>query len=283
MVNASQVDMINGLLSKSDHEQRHYEKLETIIHTSANDQIDFDIIFDDPHMDNNKKLDLPSKKMPNESKLLKLFVYIDNEIKELGKLIDDSLQMEKERTVIYDEKNETRRYFTKRQFCDGDLEVGFRSNTCYVRNLEVEDLLTGSRDSNLYTISIYEMAAASPVCLMSKVTSAKLWLWHRRLSHLNFGTINHLTKQDLVDGLLRFKPMRVETVNGKRYILVIVDDYSRYTWVYFLWTKDETEEMIITFITDEVFSTWMAFGGNTCDLGSFGEETDKTTTLHQEP
>ncbi|GKD74812.1 hypothetical protein Tco_1333094, partial [Tanacetum coccineum] len=32
-----------------------------------------------------------------------------------------------------------------------------------------------------------------------------------------------------------------------------------------------------------VFSTWMAFGGNTCDLGSFREETDKTTTLHQEP
>ncbi|GJX97951.1 retrotransposon protein, putative, unclassified [Tanacetum coccineum] len=35
--------------------------------------------------------------------------------------------------------------------------------------------------------------------------------------------------------------------------------------------------------TDEVFSTWMAFGGNIRDLGSFGEETDKTTTLHQEP
>ncbi|GKG56139.1 hypothetical protein Tco_0577214, partial [Tanacetum coccineum] len=39
------------------------------------------------------------------------------------------------------------------QFCDGDLEVAFRSNTCYVQNLEGEYLLTGSRDSNLYTIS----------------------------------------------------------------------------------------------------------------------------------
>nr|GFD22987.1 hypothetical protein [Tanacetum cinerariifolium] len=47
-VNASQVDMINGLLSKSDLEQRHHEKLETIIHTSNDNQIDFDIIFDDP-------------------------------------------------------------------------------------------------------------------------------------------------------------------------------------------------------------------------------------------
>ncbi|GJY84198.1 retrovirus-related pol polyprotein from transposon TNT 1-94 [Tanacetum coccineum] len=52
-----------------------------------------------------------------------------------------------------------------------DLEVSFRSNTCYVRNLEGEDLLTGSRDSNLYTISVSEMAASSPVCLMSKATS----------------------------------------------------------------------------------------------------------------
>nr|GEW10823.1 ribonuclease H [Tanacetum cinerariifolium] len=44
------------------------------------------------------------------------------------------------------------------------------------------------------------------------------------------------------------RPMRVETINGKRYILVIVDDYSRYTWVYFLRTKDEAPEMIIKFI-----------------------------------
>nr|GEU54673.1 retrovirus-related Pol polyprotein from transposon TNT 1-94 [Tanacetum cinerariifolium] len=52
-VNASQVDMINGLLSKSDHEQRHHEKLKTVIHTSIDDQIDSGIIFDDPYVDNN--------------------------------------------------------------------------------------------------------------------------------------------------------------------------------------------------------------------------------------
>ncbi|GJW99576.1 retrovirus-related pol polyprotein from transposon TNT 1-94 [Tanacetum coccineum] len=91
------------------------------------------------------------------------------------------------------------------QFYDGDLEVAFRSNTCYVWNLEGDDLLTGSRDSNLYTISISEMAASSPVCLMSRATSTKSWLWHCRLSHLNFGTINQLTSHDLVDGLLKFK------------------------------------------------------------------------------
>ncbi|GJX48216.1 retrovirus-related pol polyprotein from transposon TNT 1-94 [Tanacetum coccineum] len=86
-----------------------------------------------------------------------------------------------------------------------DLEVAFRSKTCYARNLEGDDLLTGGRDSNLYTISISDMAASSPICLMSKATSTKSWLWHRRLSHLNFGTINDLTKLDLVDGLPKFK------------------------------------------------------------------------------
>ncbi|GKD88816.1 hypothetical protein Tco_1364323 [Tanacetum coccineum] len=70
--------------------------------------------------------------------------------------------------------------FSVRQFCDEDLEVAFRSNTCYVRNLEGDDLLTGSPDLNLYTISISELASSSHVCLMSKATSTKSWLSHRR-------------------------------------------------------------------------------------------------------
>ncbi|GJT42695.1 integrase, catalytic region, zinc finger, CCHC-type containing protein [Tanacetum coccineum] len=77
--------------------------------------------------------------------------------------------------------------FSVRQFCDGDLEVAFRSKTCYVRNLEGDDLLTVDRESNLYTISISDMAASLHVYLMSKATSTKSWLWHRRLSRLNFG------------------------------------------------------------------------------------------------
>ncbi|GJU88379.1 putative ribonuclease H-like domain-containing protein [Tanacetum coccineum] len=147
--------------------------------------------------------------------------------------------------------------FTVGQFYDGDLEVAFCSNTCYVRNLEGDDLLTGARESNLYTISILDMAASLLVCLLSKATSTKSWLWHHRLSHLNFGTINDLTKHDLLDGLPKFKytkdhlfmrPMRVATINGKKYILVIVDDYSRFTWVYFLHTKDETPKIVKKFI-----------------------------------
>ncbi|GJT34088.1 integrase, catalytic region, zinc finger, CCHC-type containing protein [Tanacetum coccineum] len=175
--------------------------------------------------------------------------------------------------------------FSVGQFCDGDFKVAFRSNTCYVQNLEGDDLLTGAHESNLYTISISDMAASLPVCLLSKATSTKSWLWHRRLSHLNFSTIHDLTKHDLVDGIPKFKyskdhlcstcergkskksshqpklvpsthskvellhmdlcgPMRVATINGKKYILLIVDDYSRFTWVYFLHIKDETPEII---------------------------------------
>ncbi|GJS36119.1 integrase, catalytic region, zinc finger, CCHC-type containing protein [Tanacetum coccineum] len=52
-VNATQIDLINGLLSKSDHEHKNHEKLETVIHTLANDQIDSNIIFDDPYRENN--------------------------------------------------------------------------------------------------------------------------------------------------------------------------------------------------------------------------------------
>ncbi|GJT85602.1 integrase, catalytic region, zinc finger, CCHC-type containing protein [Tanacetum coccineum] len=85
--------------------------------------------------------------------------------------------------------------FSVGQFCDGDLVVAFHSNTCYVWNMEGLDLLTDSCESNLYTISIFKLAASSPVCLLSKATSIKSWLWHRRLSHLNFGTINQLTSK----------------------------------------------------------------------------------------
>nr|GEX08416.1 integrase, catalytic region, zinc finger, CCHC-type, peptidase aspartic, catalytic [Tanacetum cinerariifolium] len=63
--------------------------------------------------------------------------------------------------------------FSVRKFCDSDLEVVFRSNTCYVQNLEGDDLLTGARESNLYTISISNMVASSPVCLLFKAASTK--------------------------------------------------------------------------------------------------------------
>ncbi|GJX74097.1 integrase, catalytic region, zinc finger, CCHC-type containing protein [Tanacetum coccineum] len=69
--------------------------------------------------------------------------------------------------------------FSVGQFCDSDLEVAFRRNTCFVRSLEGVDLLKGNRSTNLYTINLHEMASASPICLMARATSTKSWLWHQ--------------------------------------------------------------------------------------------------------
>nr|GEZ85970.1 Gag-Pol polyprotein [Tanacetum cinerariifolium] len=148
--------------------------------------------------------------------------------------------------------------FSVGQFCDVDLEVAFRKSTCYIRDLKGNDLLIA-------------------------------WLWHRRLSHLNFDTINLLSKNDIVIGLLKLKfvkdhlfsscelgkakrksfqtkttpsskrrlqllhmdlcgLMRVESINGRKYVLVIVNNYSRYTWTHFLRSKDETPEFLIDFL-----------------------------------
>nr|GEZ08566.1 integrase, catalytic region, zinc finger, CCHC-type, peptidase aspartic, catalytic [Tanacetum cinerariifolium] len=67
-----------------------------------------------------------------------------------------------------------------------------------LRNLDGVDLLTGSRGNNLYTLSLQDMMMSSSICLLSKASKTKSWLWHRRLSHLNFGAINHLARQGLV-------------------------------------------------------------------------------------
>nr|GEX64240.1 retrovirus-related Pol polyprotein from transposon TNT 1-94 [Tanacetum cinerariifolium] len=67
------------------------------------------------------------------------------------------------------------------QFCDLDLEVAFRRNACFVRNLEGVGLLKGDRSTNIYTINLHEMASASPICLMARASSTKSWLWHQRL------------------------------------------------------------------------------------------------------
>nr|GEY66643.1 retrovirus-related Pol polyprotein from transposon TNT 1-94 [Tanacetum cinerariifolium] len=148
--------------------------------------------------------------------------------------------------------------FSVGQFCDSDLEVAFSQHTCFIHNLDGVDLLTGSRGNNLYTLSLQDMMASSPICLLSKASKTKSWLWHHRLSHLNFGAINHLARQGLVRGLLKLNfekdhlcstcAMGKKSVNGKKYILVIVDDYSRFTWVKCLISKDEAPDFIIKFL-----------------------------------
>nr|GEW84845.1 hypothetical protein [Tanacetum cinerariifolium] len=127
-------------------------------------------------------------------------------------------------------------------------------------DLHGNDLLIGNRGSDLYTISLQESTSSTPLCLMAKASPTQAWLWHRRLSHLNFDYINLLSNNDVVIGLPKLKyvkdqprsscelikakrssfkskvvpslkerlnllhmdlcsPMRVASINGKKYIL----------------------------------------------------------------
>nr|GEW02370.1 Gag-Pol polyprotein [Tanacetum cinerariifolium] len=148
------------------------------------------------------------------------------------------------------------------------LEVAFRKSTCFVRTEDGVDLLTGDRSSNLYTVSLNEVASNSSAYLLANANSSQSWLWNQRLSHLNFATINNHVKNNLVQGLpkMKFKKdhlcsaceqgkihqkyhkskmafasnkplyllhmdlcgsMHVKSINGKRYVSAVVDDYSR--------------------------------------------------------
>nr|GFB45721.1 retrovirus-related Pol polyprotein from transposon TNT 1-94 [Tanacetum cinerariifolium] len=91
------------------------------------------------------------------------------------------------------------------QFCDANLEVTFRKSTCFVKDLQGNDLLTSNCGSDLYTISLQELTSSTLLCLMAKATPTQAWLWHRMLSHLNFDYINLLSKKDIVISLPKLK------------------------------------------------------------------------------
>nr|GEZ98228.1 putative ribonuclease H-like domain-containing protein [Tanacetum cinerariifolium] len=70
--------------------------------------------------------------------------------------------------------------FSVGQLCDSNLEVAFRKHSSYVRDTGDVDLIKGSRGSNLYTISVEDMMKSSPICLLSKASKNKSWLWRRQ-------------------------------------------------------------------------------------------------------
>ncbi|GJV04477.1 retrovirus-related pol polyprotein from transposon TNT 1-94 [Tanacetum coccineum] len=89
----------------------------------------------------------------------------------------------------------------------GDYQIGYVtiSKVYYVEGLGHNLFSVGSRETNLYTLLIRDMMASSLICLLSKASKTKSWLWHRRLSHLKFGAMNHLAKNGLVRGLPKLK------------------------------------------------------------------------------
>ncbi|GJR06837.1 retrovirus-related pol polyprotein from transposon TNT 1-94 [Tanacetum coccineum] len=189
--------------------------------------------------------------------------------------------------------------FVEQQLANNHSRIAYteKLSAFTAENTKLKAQVTGTTSSGPSTSEtpkvlapgMYNYVQTSPVCLLTKASSTKSWLWHRRLNHLNFGTLNELARNDLVRGLPMLKydkdhlcpscqlgkskkashplktentntevlhtlhmdlcgPMRTESINGKKYVLVIVDDYTRFGWVRFLRTKDETPQVIEKFI-----------------------------------
>ena len=150
-------------------------------------------------------------------------------------------------------------------------------------------ILKSERKGEMFPLNLKPIKGNPAICLLSKAQSDESWLWHRRLSHLNFKDINKLVTGGHVRGLplLKFDrdhlcaacemgkqsrqshpsvintkvveplellhidlcgPSSIESIGGSKYILVIVDDFSRFTWVFFLKLKSEATHKLKVFI-----------------------------------
>nr|GEV23427.1 retrovirus-related Pol polyprotein from transposon TNT 1-94 [Tanacetum cinerariifolium] len=136
---------------------------------------------------------MKDKVVPNNSQFVPIHGY--------GDLVQENITI----NMFYYVEGLNYNLFSIGQFCDADLEVAFRKSTCFVRDLQGNDLLTGNHGSDLYTISLQESTSLTPLSLMAKASPTQAWLWHQRLFHLNFDYINLLSKKDVVIGLPKLK------------------------------------------------------------------------------
>ncbi|GKC21412.1 retrovirus-related pol polyprotein from transposon TNT 1-94, partial [Tanacetum coccineum] len=146
--------------------------------------------------------------------------------------------------------------FSIGQFCDSNLEVAFRKHTCFVRNLKGVDLISGSRDTNLYPISMDDMLKSYLITKQGLVRGLPKLKFEKDhpCSVCSLGKSKKSSHKPKAEDTNQEKlyllhmdlcgPMHVESINEKKYILVLVDDYSRFTWVKFLISKDETPETL---------------------------------------
>ncbi|KAI3771092.1 hypothetical protein L6452_02246 [Arctium lappa] len=182
------------------------------------------------------------------------------------------------------------------QVCDKKHSILFNDTECIILapGFKVVDesmiLLRTPRKDNVYFLDLESVGSDSSLnCLFSKASLDESSLWHRRMCHMNFKTMNKLVKNNLVRGLPQkvfscddhfvaclkgkqhktshkskeintissplnllhmdlFGPRNVMSIGKKSYYLIIVDDFYRFTWVYFLRTKDETSGLIKSFV-----------------------------------
>nr|GEX92417.1 putative ribonuclease H-like domain-containing protein [Tanacetum cinerariifolium] len=187
--------------------------------------------------------------------------------------------------------------FSVCQICDNNNSVLITDSECIVlgKDFKLKDdtnvLLRTPRQHNMYSIDLNNIVPHKNLtCLVAKASVDESMLWHRRLGHLNFKTMNKLVRHNLVKGLHSkcfendhtcvaclkrkqhkascktklvnyvskpihtlymdlFGPTSVSSLNHKWYCLVVTDDFSRFTWTFFLRTKDETSSILRNFIT----------------------------------
>ncbi|GJR32020.1 putative ribonuclease H-like domain-containing protein [Tanacetum coccineum] len=188
--------------------------------------------------------------------------------------------------------------FSVSQICDNKNSVLFTDSECLVmgKDFKLDDdthvLLRTTRQQNMYSIDLKNIVPHKNLtCLIAKASEDESMLWHRRLGHLNFKTMNKLVRNNLVKGLPSksfenihtcvaclkgkqhkascktklvssitkplhtlhmdlFGPTSVSSLNHKWYCLVVTDDFSRFTWTFFLKSKDETSSILRNFITE---------------------------------
>ncbi|GKA49403.1 putative ribonuclease H-like domain-containing protein [Tanacetum coccineum] len=156
---------------------------------------------------------------------------------------------------------------------------------------ESQVLLKVPRQNNMYSFDLKNVVPSGGLtCLFAKAIIDESNLWHRRLGHINFKTMNKHVRGNLMRGLPSklfendqtcvacqkgkqhkascktktvssickplqllhtdlFGPISMKSINKKSYCLVVTDDFSRFSWVFFLATKDETPEILKNFIT----------------------------------
>nr|GEZ07998.1 hypothetical protein [Tanacetum cinerariifolium] len=150
--------------------------------------------------------------------------------------------------------------FSVSQICDNKNSVLFIDSECIVlgKDFKLLDdaniLLRTPRQHNMYSIDLNNIVLHRDLtCLVAKAYANECMLWHRRLGHLNFKTMNKLVGHNLVRGLPTkcFKNEHTCTacLKGKQHKASLTDDFSRFTWTFFLTTNDETSGILKKFIS----------------------------------
>ncbi|VFQ87110.1 unnamed protein product [Cuscuta campestris] len=212
---------------------------------------------------------------------------LSEKVKSLNKELGTLKSKEAEDKLLETTKHKGREGLGISQFCDKGYSLEFCKDMASLKNISTNEvILTGKRIRNIYEVMWDNVKEA---CLISKGDTNLLWLWHKRMGHLNFKTLNKLSKEGLVEGLPKavsrkesicdafqkekqvkstfkakpapsttrilslvhmdlFGPITPISLSGKKYVLVVVDDYSRYTWTIFLNSKKETQGKLTNYI-----------------------------------